>query len=92
MEIVLSLSIALAIASIILFIKNKSQVKQLEEFENNTNNLTTINQQHEIELAKLNERLNSLAIVESESIKLLFVKKKEDFFKIKSLIYLLSLS
>ncbi len=79
MEVFILLSIVLAIVSFLLFQKNKNRVKQLEEFENSSKILTNTNQQHEIELAKLNERLNNLSQIESE-----LAKSKEEI-KIKDI-------
>ena len=73
MEVFILLSVVLITVSLILLKKNKNQAKQLEEFEDNSKLLTTINQQHEVELAKLNERLSNLSEIESE-----LLKSKED--------------
>ncbi len=70
MEVFILLSIVLTIVSFLLFKKNKNQVQQLEEFTESSKILNTTNQQQEIELAKLNERLHNLSAIESESIQL----------------------
>jgi DNA recombination protein RmuC len=66
MELFILLIIVFAILGLILFIKNKNQAKQLKECENSTKLLSTGNQQYEIELAKLNERVSSLPEIESK--------------------------
>ncbi len=61
MEIFILLSTILIIATIILYKKNQNYEQRIEEADNNIKSITLINQQNEIELAKLNERLNNLS-------------------------------
>ncbi|MEA2018721.1 MAG: DNA recombination protein RmuC [Campylobacterota bacterium] len=70
MEVFILLSIILSIVSFLLFKKNKSQIKQLEEIDENSKSLSATNQQQEIELAKLTERLSNLSDLEAELTKL----------------------
>jgi DNA recombination protein RmuC len=70
MEVFILLSVVLTIVGLILFKKNKNQAQQLEEFEDNSKSLIAKNQQHEVELAKLNERLSNLPEIETEVLKL----------------------
>ena len=65
-----TLSVTLFIVALILFFKNKNQSTQLKDFEDSIKRLSAENQYQEIELAKLNERLSHLSIVELKLIEL----------------------
>jgi len=92
MEVFILLNIILSVVSVILFIKNKEKLKQLGEFRNSAKISNSENQYYEIELAKLNERLNNFNKIESdlkkelEQQKLQAYKYNDDIKSDKSLI------
>ena len=70
MEVYILSGLILVISSIVLFLKNKNKAKQIIELEDKEKISIDTSQQQEIELAKLNERLSNLSIIESKSIQL----------------------
>ena len=77
--------IILVVLIFVLFKKNKNQEKILNEFKTNYKSITSINQQQEIELATLYERLNNLSQKEKE-YKKTNIKYNEEIKDNKSLI------
>ena len=83
-----TLSVTLFIVALILFLKNKNQNTQLKNFEYTINRLNAENQQQEIELAKLHERLSNLSIVESKLIVGLVLRYQFLMLDFQSLLFL----
>ncbi len=73
MEIISLVSVIIIIfcaLSLFQYKKNQTQKEQIEVLENNLKSIQSLNQHHEIELAKFTERVKNLSKLESEILKI----------------------